>query len=134
MTLYLLDSDAIIDVLKGIVSTRDFIRTLVRDGHTLALCDITTAEVWSGLHPQERPQGEQFLASLVYLPTSQAAARQAGQWRYAYARQGTTLSVPDTLIAAVAKEHRASVVTANVRHYPMDISIVALPRVRREKP
>ena len=131
MTLCVVDSDAIIDVLKGIATSAEILRSLVQEGHTLALCDITVAEVWSGLHPQERDQGERFLASLVYLPSSQAAARQAGESRYAYARRGVALSLPDSLIAAVAQDHKASLVTGNVRHFPMsDLPIIPLPRVR----
>jgi predicted nucleic acid-binding protein len=129
MTVHLLDTDAVIDVLKGFPSSAAFVRGLVVDGHTLARCNVVTGEVWAGLHPHERAAGEQFLALLVYLPTSEQSARQAGEWRYAYARQGIAISLMDAFVAATAREHHAAVVTANTRHFPMsDVTVVPLPR------
>ncbi|HZU77153.1 MAG TPA: type II toxin-antitoxin system VapC family toxin, partial [Dehalococcoidia bacterium] len=119
MSLYLLDADAVIDILKGISSTAEFVRSLVRAGNRLATAALVVGEVWSGLHPEDRRQGQRFLASLVYLPTSQEPARQAGEWRYDYARRGMQLTLADALIAATAYEHGASLVTANVRHFSM---------------
>src|SRR5207248_889723 len=98
-----LDTDAIIDVLKGIATSAAFIRNLVQDGHTLATSDVISAEVWSGLVPDERARGERFLGSLHFLTTSREAAQQAGEWRYAFRRQGRALSLPDALLAATAR-------------------------------
>jgi len=44
---------------------------------------------------------------------------QAGIYRYEFARRGISLSVTDTLVAAIAKANDAIIVTANIRHYPM---------------
>jgi hypothetical protein len=43
----------------------------------------------------------------------------AGQWRYDFARQGVTLHIADALIAAVAMEEEASLITANLKDFPM---------------
>ncbi|MHB8576570.1 MAG: PIN domain-containing protein [Dehalococcoidia bacterium] len=92
------------------------------------------AEIYAGLAPREREADQRFLSSLQFLPTTEAAAQQAGMWRYDFARRGVTLSTTDTLIAAVAAEHGASLITGNVRHYPMaGITVVPLPRVRRQQ-
>jgi predicted nucleic acid-binding protein len=132
MTLHLLDADAVIDHLKGIASTIALLRTLPSQGHILCTCDIVISEVYAGLPPNARPTAQQFLSGLQFLPTTEAAAQQAGIWRYEFARRGLTLATTDTLIAAVALEHGASVVTGNVRHFPMPgVTIVPLPLVRR---
>lgn len=49
MSLYLLDTDSIIDVLKGFATSVTFIQSLVAQGHTLVTTDIVLAEVYSGL-------------------------------------------------------------------------------------
>lgn len=128
MSLYLVDTDAIVDYLKGI--SISFLQNLLNQGQTLATSDVVTGEVYSGLRPEHRATGERLMDSLVYLSTSRAAARQAGDWRYAYARRGVSLSLTETLIAATALEHGAVVVTANVRDYPMsELTTLPLPRV-----
>ena len=131
MTRYLLDADAIIDYLKGIASTIAFIQDLGRQGHQLCVCAVVESEVYTGLPPQHRGQAEQLLDALEYLPTPRAAARRAGDWRGAYRAQGIQLATTDCLIAAVAVEHDAALVTANVRHFPMpELTLHPLPRAQ----
>jgi predicted nucleic acid-binding protein len=89
-------------------------------------------EVFNGARPLERARVEQFFAALQFLPTTQTAAQQAGVWRYDFARRGTILSTTDSIIAAVAFEHGATVVTGNVKDYPMvaeGLAVLPLPRV-----
>ncbi|MDE2994260.1 MAG: hypothetical protein OXU67_10295, partial [Chloroflexota bacterium] len=60
----------------------------------------------------------EFFKNLRYWDITKEAAIRAGQLRYEFARQGITLSTPDTLIAAVAEEQEAVIVTDNVKDYP----------------
>jgi predicted nucleic acid-binding protein len=46
---YLLDTDSIIDYLKGLAFSVAFTEELDRHGMTLATCDIVVAEVHAGL-------------------------------------------------------------------------------------
>lgn len=131
MTGYLLDSDAVVDYLKGFASTVMFIRQLGAQGHQLCTCGVVECEVYTGLPPKQRSQAEQLLDALEYLPTSRGAARQAGHWRNAYRSRGVQLSATDCLIAATAHEGGAAVITANVRDFPMpELTIVPLPRAQ----
>ncbi len=83
-----------------------------------------------GCTPGIGPSASQLLQALTFLPTSAAAAQQAGEWRYQYARRGLTLSTTDAMVAATAYEHDATLVTANEDDYPMpEISVVSLPRL-----
>jgi len=132
MSYHVLDSDAVIDVLKGIPASRALIESLVANGQTLATSDVVVGEVYSGLRPEDRATGEQLMNSLTFLPTSRDAARQAGAWRYAFARRGAPIAMTDALIAATALAHGAVVVTGNVRDYPMSgLTVLPLPRTRR---
>jgi tRNA(fMet)-specific endonuclease VapC len=127
MSRHLLDTDAVIDVLKGVRPTIGLLQSLVQQGAVLCSCDVVIAEVYAGVRAQERAPAETFLATLEFLPTTAAAARQAGEWREDSIRQGQTLPLTDCLIAAVAATHQATVVTGNVRHYP-HVPVVPLPR------
>lgn len=132
MSRHLLDADAVIDYLRGIRSTVALLQTLNRQGHVPCTCDVVVAEVFSGLHAASRAGGAAFLASLDFLPTSSAAAQQAGEWRFDFARRGIALATTDCLIAATALDHGAVVVTGNLRHYPMaGLAVLPLPRVQR---
>lgn len=127
----LLDSDAVIDFLYNIPGSIDLIERLFAAGDALCSCDIVLAEVYTGLHSHEQARAERLLARLQYLATTPEAARQAGVWRYAYMRRGQTLAVTDCLIAAIAVSHQATVVTGNVKDFPMpEVAILPLPRVR----
>lgn len=128
---YLLDTDAVIDHLKGVAQTIQLLQELHADGAELCVCDVTIAEVYAGLDPQDKSRAEQFLSACSFLASSPAIARQAGEWRYRYRRQGLTISTTDALIAATAHAHQATVVTRNVSHYPMpEIAILPLPKPR----
>jgi predicted nucleic acid-binding protein len=131
MTRHLLDSDAVIDFLNGFADTVALLQSLSAQGDTFCTDDVVLAEVASGFSPLEQARAEPFLATLEFLPTSPAAARHAGAWRHAYARQGQPLAVTDCLNAAVAHEFQARIVTGNVNHYPMpEVTTVPLPRPR----
>lgn len=132
MTRHLLDSDSIIDYVANIPTSVAFIQSLRSGTDILCTCDVVLAEVYSGLRPRDTARVQLLLRSLLFLPTSPEAARQAGEWRYAFARQGVALPTTDCLIAATAYEHQARVITANLRDYPMaGPIIVPLPRATR---
>jgi tRNA(fMet)-specific endonuclease VapC len=133
MTIHLLDSDGVIDALKLIRPTLAYLERLLQDGHELCTTDVVLCEVYAGLHPQHAATAERFLSTLTYLPISETAARQAGRWKYEYARRGQTLAHTDCLIAACAQQHEAHLVTGNLRDYPMSgITVQPLPRERRQ--
>jgi predicted nucleic acid-binding protein len=92
---------------------------MIDQGDDLGVCAVNVAEFFAGLAAVDRPYWRRVFATLAYWEIAAAAAAQAGQWRYDFGQQGTTLAVTDTLIAAVAREVAAVLVTNNARHYPM---------------
>lgn len=130
MARYLLDTDAVIDYLSGVPSSVSLIRDLHGGGDLLCVCDVVIAEVYAGLHPQDQEKARAILDACHFLGSSPDIARQAGQWRYAYARQGVTLSITDALVAATAHAHQATIVTGNTTDYPMEEAL-PLPRANR---
>ena len=60
------------------------------------------ADVYAGMRPKEEEATEEFLWSLEYYHLTWPVARLAGLLKLDDARKGTTLTVADATIAAVA--------------------------------
>lgn len=130
MTSILIDSDVLIDYVRGIPATITHLQQLQASGAILCTCDVVIAEVEAGLNPVQSASARQLVDELVLLGRGAVAARMAGRWRYDYARKGVGLSTPDTLIAATAVSHAASLLTRNLSHYPMpELSVLAGPSI-----
>jgi predicted nucleic acid-binding protein len=119
MTTYLVDTNILIDAFRGKRGRRQLLSRVVSEGNSLACCDVTVAEIYSGMQPHEAVMTDAFLSALVWYNTNRTIARRAGRFRFEYARQGLTLSLPDTLIAATALEHGLTLMTANRKDFPM---------------
>lgn len=115
----LIDSDLLIDQIRGIPTTVAYIQQLQAAGEVLCTCDIVIAELESGLSLAQSPSARVITDELVFLEQDAATARQAGRWRHEYARKGIALSTTDTLLATTAHAHGASILTRNLSHYPM---------------
>ncbi len=119
MTRYLVDTSVLIDVTKLGGPSREKLLSLVEAGHEVLTCAIVVAEYYSGVARGMAPQWDRFLDSLPYQGITRRAAEKAGAWRRDFARQGRTLSVADTLVAAVAWDRDAALLTENLKDFPM---------------
>lgn len=129
MATFLLDTSVILDVLNNKRNRPALLLELLNAGHLLACCPINITEVYAGLRPKEETATEEFLASLKCYPITQQAARLAGLLRRNYGRKGTTLNLGDVMIAAVGIENQLTLLTDNVKDFPMeDLSLYAMPK------
>ena len=119
MATYLLDTSVIIDALNGKRCRRELLLGLIKQGHLLACCPINVTEVYAGMRPKEEEATEEFLRSLEYYLRTWPVARLAGLLKLDYARKGTTLTVAEATIAAVALIHELTLMTDNVKDFPM---------------
>ena len=119
MAIYLLDTDIIIDVLNGKRDRPDLLRGLVAEGHLLACCSISVAEIYAGLRPGEEQKTSNFLYSLKYYSIDFAVARLAGALKCEYGRKSRSLNIADTTIAAVALQYGLPLITGNKKDFPM---------------
>jgi predicted nucleic acid-binding protein len=119
MATYLLDTSVIVDVLNRKRNRQVVLERLLLEGNLLACCAINVAEVYAGMRPDEAARTDALLQSLHYCDITWEMARLAGRLRYEQARKGRTLSVADTLVAAVALADRMVLITDNVRDYPI---------------
>lgn len=104
MTRILLDSDVLVDHLRGH-------RRIVAGNDELFVSTITRAELLSGRGAEER-RVRRLLEPMTDLAVDVTIAERAGRLR----RDGKR-RLPDALIAATALEHRLTLVTRNVRDF-----------------
>jgi predicted nucleic acid-binding protein len=119
VTVFLPDTSTLIDAINGRRDRTKLLRGLAAQGHSLACCAVTIAELYAGLHPGEVPRAEALVSVLLWVDTSFAVARRAGELRYEWARKGKTLGVADTLIAATALQYGLTLITDNKKDFPM---------------
>ncbi len=113
---YLLDSDFLIEHLRGIAPARTFFDQLEGE---LFVSAITVTELYSGVrHERHQQATERLLHALNVVPIDVHIARLAGLLRTQY-RQSHALSTPDALIAASAERLQATLVSFNRRHFSM---------------
>jgi len=126
----LIDTDIIIDHLRGEERARDFLRK-TRSGETDILYSvITKAELYSGVRRKEEESVYRLLRSMEEVRIDGEIAVDAGRYRNKfYASHG--LLLPDALIAASAKKVGAILVTLNQKHYPMKDIKIQVPYRKR---
>ena len=116
MSRLLLDTDIIINLLRGKDAAREFIASHM-DEDELCCSVITIAEISTGMRPHEEPATRRLLDTLNILEVNRAVAEKAG--RYKGGIKSHSLELNDCLIAATAFHADAALATGNGKHYPM---------------
>ncbi|MGC9393557.1 MAG: type II toxin-antitoxin system VapC family toxin [Anaerolineae bacterium] len=115
---YLLDSNVLIQHLRGHQPTTALLTRLALDGQ-LGVAVISRMEVLAGMREHEREATLRFLNALACYAVNRPIADLAGEWLRRYRQQDVTLDVADALIAATAHHHDLILLTYNPRHFPM---------------
>jgi predicted nucleic acid-binding protein len=115
---FLLDTTVLIDFFRGQESAVDLI-TKLADEFVLAVSPVTIAEIYAGIRAAEIHRVEELLNTLLLFQINGSVARRAGLYQRDYRRKGITLALADGLIAATAVENDLTLVTKNLRHFPM---------------
>jgi len=124
----MLDTSVLIDVLRGRKDRRLLLRRLVGEGHSLSTTVLNVAELYAGMRAGEEVRTEEFLGALECVELRSSAARLAGQLKSAWQKRGRTLTLSDTIIAAVAIEQQRVLLTDNRKDFPMrELSVYPLP-------
>ena len=127
MARYLLVPTVLIDASKDLEPATSWLTRALSGTDEIGTSAVTMAEFFAGLRPEEREGRFPFLDLIRCWEVTCEVARQAGIYRYTYARRGVTISTTDALIAAVAIDVGAIIVTNNARHFPLPEAQV--PRV-----
>lgn len=116
---YLLDTTVLVDASKNREPVRSRVNDLRRGPGEIGVSVVNVAEFIAGVRPEDRPEADVYLDGLVLWDVTREIAVQAGLYRYAYARQGQTILIPDAPIAATARVLAATLVTNNLKDFPM---------------
>jgi predicted nucleic acid-binding protein len=110
---YLLDSTLLIDHANRDAPATRLLAGLFGQANDLFTCDVVTCEVLSRGNDDHLRQLRILLQALEYVSTSPQAARRAADLRRQRHQEGGKLGLGDALIAAVAEDLGATVVTRN---------------------
>jgi hypothetical protein len=115
----MIDSDVLIEHLRGNTDARDWLVQARRTSGPLAISVISLTEIAGGMRSPERREVVRLLGSMQrFEVTEQVAWRAAGLMRE-YRRSHSGIGLGDYLIAATALTEGLELATLNVRHYPM---------------
>jgi len=117
---YLIDSDIVVDWLRGKTAAVTLLAGLAPEGIAIRL--ITYGEIYEGIYFGRNPQRstqlcQDFLQSIRVLPLNRRILRGFARLRGTLRQQGMQLADPDLLIAATAIYHDLTLVTGNARHF-----------------
>ena len=115
----LLDTNILVLAIRGRPIALSLLEELYRQQRSGYISTVTRAELLAGMHPHEAERTMALLESLITLSVDSTVADLAGRLMYRYARQGITLALADTLIAATAIVHNLTLATTNVKHFPV---------------
>jgi predicted nucleic acid-binding protein len=112
----LVDTDILIDFLRGRESARGFLSARLDDA-VIYCSAITVAEIFAGMKEHEREKTVALIESLHILDVTREIAERSGTYKRDENRQ--SLELDDCFIAATAFVIGAVLATGNGKHYPM---------------
>jgi tRNA(fMet)-specific endonuclease VapC len=118
--MYALDTNTVLDYFRGKGEVAK--NLLATQPGEVALPAVVAYEVWVGVLGSQNAkrrqlQYEQFLSTVEVLAFDSVVARRAAELRRALERRGEGIGPMDTLIAATALTHHATLVTRNQREF-----------------
>lgn len=106
----------LVDHLRALQPATDYIAALE---DRPACSEISRIEIIQGLRSAERQRAEALFELIEWIAVSETIARRAGELGRRWRRSHPGIGVADLAIAASAELAEASLVTGNVRHFPM---------------
>src|SRR3989344_6653920 len=127
LSVYLIDTDILIWVLRGNEKYEEFLQSL-KDKNAFSISTVTIAEIYKNIYPSELLKTESVLEEFLTWDVTKSIAKQAGLYWQQYVKQLKNLSLTDCLIAATANLNNLTLISLNIKHFPMnDIKILNIP-------
>jgi tRNA(fMet)-specific endonuclease VapC len=120
MISHLIDTDRIIDFLKGDEKTVEKLISLLDEG--LAVSVISLAELYEGVYGSDNPEKSMkglndFLTNVTILDVDSEISRVFGNKRASLRKEGKLIDNFDLLIAATCMHYDITLITNNTRHF-----------------
>ena len=114
----LVDSNVLIDVLRGDPDARDCVASELRHAELYGSV-VTRAEILAGMLPGEETQIGAQLMLIRWLNVDETVADRAAEFSRRHRKKHPGIDLADYLIAATADLAGLRVLTRNVKHFPM---------------
>jgi predicted nucleic acid-binding protein len=117
----LIDTDVLIDYLRGYTEAVDFLETNASEACVSAM---NIAELYQGIRDgKEQAKLSKMLSVLTALPITPEIAELGGLYSRDF-RASHGCGLADCLIAATTELHGLTLVTLNAKHFPMLQSVI----------
>ena len=113
---YCIDSDILIDYLRGVEDARNFLIGAAEKGN-VSISVVSIVELYAGKETRDedkRKHIDEFLQSFVLIGLDGTLARTAGKLRRDYEKP-----FADMIIAATALEYNLCLATRNIKHFDL---------------
>lgn len=113
---YCIDSDILIDYLRGVENARSFLISAAEKSN-LSISVVSIVELYAGKETKDeakRKRIDEFLQSFVLIGLDRFLAQTAGKLRRDHEKP-----FADMIIAATALDYNLCLVTRNVKHFDM---------------
>jgi predicted nucleic acid-binding protein len=115
----LVDSDVLIEHLRGKRPAKDWLVHARQSSGPLAISVVSLTEIAGGMRSPERREVMRLLGSMQRFEVTEQVAWRASTLMREYRRSHSGIGLGDYLIAATALTEGLELATLNVRHYPM---------------
>ncbi|NPV70702.1 MAG: type II toxin-antitoxin system VapC family toxin [Firmicutes bacterium] len=134
MTSILIDTDILVDHLRGYQPAGDFLRRVFTGEYSGQISVLTEMELMAGALPAkgEKELLESLLSRFSSIPVSSSISRRAGQLLRNYRAKG--LTPVDAIIASTCLELKAVLVTRNARHFNIIEGLLTLQPYTKTQP
>ncbi len=123
-TKYLLDTNVILEAFWGKKRVADKVGEWIESGK-IVISVVCMAEILSKSSKKEEEMLRMLIKKFGVLEINQEIAELAGKYRFEFLRKKKRVYLLDCFIAATAKLHGLTLVTRNVKDYPMkDIKVL----------
>ena len=110
------DTDVLVDFLRGNSKALALIRA---SSDRMILSAIVVAELYAGVKgAEEQAALDAFVSLFRVIPVTYAVAQAGGLLKRDYGKSHG-VGLADAIVAATAQAENASLLTLNIRHYPM---------------
>ncbi len=123
---YLIDSDIIIEILKGNNQITDAFKMLDADDSNIYYSPVSRAEILAGAFEKEKDDINIFFNQMICLDLTDNIGEKAGDFLNKY-RKSHNIGLGDAIIAATAYKYDLLLLTQNIKHYPMSEVMVVKP-------
>jgi len=118
----MIDTSVLIDYLRGHQGAAELLEQ-ERAAGPLHASEITRLEILAGMRPAEEHGTRLLLSTLVWHPVDAEVAEEAGALGRQWLPSHHTIDSADLAIAATAIVNGSSLLTRNIRHFPMFVDL-----------